>query len=55
VEPSRDKVNDCMDKPIEMQDKSFFGSKPDNCPEKFKHCGDCNVYPCTIGKPNLND
>jgi hypothetical protein len=31
--------------------RSLYGPKPLQCPAKFEHCGDCNIYPCIIGQP----
>ena len=32
---------------------TVFAAKPAHCPERFTHCGQCNVYPCSIGEPAI--
>jgi len=54
MKDNRDELNKMSAKPYFNEDESIFGYKPDNCIAKFEHCGQCNIYPCLIEKPNLN-
>lgn len=31
-----------------MNKKSFYGPKPDECPESHVHCNECRTYPCQL-------
>jgi len=34
---------------------SLYGEKPKQCPASASHCGKCNVYPCLMGSPPINE
>jgi hypothetical protein len=34
---------------------SIYGKRPDDCPEPVERCGQCDTYPCRMGRPALAD